>query len=88
MPLSDEEKRKIDERIRGKLQKCPFCGVSLTMDSPAEAVHDGIVAPPDASTQAGKLVVSLGRFFPLIAVWCKECGHTMFFHAKTVGLVE
>jgi hypothetical protein len=79
MPLSDEQKKHVEEWLNSNLLlgRCPACG------STRWSVSEELVFAP-TYTQTGEL--RLGSGLPLLPVICVICGCAMLFSAIKMGL--
>lgn len=82
MKLNDAQKIKlVDKLTLLKKSKCPMCGEGVWI------VNDTIFEMREF--QGGNLVIGGGTaILPVVPVTCKQCGHTVFFNALTLGLID
>ena len=75
----------IAEHLRVWLQekaprlRCPVC------ESQSFSVDSTVAMTNSINPDGGRIDYMSG--FPLIAVGCSNCGHVLFFNAKTVGVM-
>ena len=82
MKLNEDQKRKLLEKLSLlKGSKCPICGATVWI------INDTIFEMREF--QDGNLVIGGGTaILPVIPVTCKKCGHTVFFNALSLGLIQ
>lgn len=60
--------------------KCPLCSKDHWL------VAEYLIAPPTASP--GATLIPSGPTYPMIPVFCTNCGYTSFFNAIISGVVD
>ncbi len=79
--LSESEKKKAQDWLRERMPAALTCSVCNTQNW---ILADHVVAPPIF----GRGLVLGGTAYPHVMLICRQCGHTVFFNAVMMGLVE
>lgn len=68
--------RLLKEKV-GEFPACPVCrGVAWTI--PSSFVVAPVLAPAEGEAEG----------VPLVAIACSKCGHTLFFNARVLGMLD
>lgn len=80
MKLTDKQKQLVANKLR-ILQGCPVChGHQLTMSDTLFEVRE---------FNEGNLIIGgNSAVYPLLAISCNDCGHTLFFNAILLGVLS
>ncbi len=82
MKLNDEQKKILETRLRFlNKASCPLC------EGKKWVIHDTIFEIREF--HGGNFVVGgKSAIIPVVSVSCATCGHTLFFNAIQIGLLE
>ena len=81
--LSEEDKTIIKDWMKDKWREganCSVCGVNNWQ------VGDHLVASPIAPKSGGMVIG--GSVYPQVMSICTNCGHTVYFNAVVIGVIE
>ena len=80
MPISYEERQKIRDHLQRHNNRCPVCGADNW------TVFDDVLSPFCIDVKYRRPIE--GKFLPVVALICNDCGYVRQIAAKKVGLIN
>ena len=80
MPFTDSQMNRIKNHLEGRKNECPICGTNNW------TIWEDFIAPIAIDIEFKQPIQ--GKFLPMVAFICSECGNVRQISAGAIGLLK